>query len=158
MKKKKAKILAGIFAGALVIAAFAANIASATRHPATGAVVESKAGASIKWFNSVEPAFAEAKETGKPIMIDFYATWCVPCKMLDASTYRNTDVVNESADWVMVRIDVEKNQELAAQYRVESVPTIVLLSSDGNEKERKVGFVDANAMKRAMTAFRQSDS
>lgn len=152
--KKKTKIVAGFFAGALAVAAFVANNASASRHTATEAAVESEARTSIKWFNSLEPALARAKETGKPVMIDFYATWCLPCKMLDGSTYRHRDIVNESEHWVMVRIDVDENQELAARYRVESVPTIVLLSSDGKEKERKVGFVDADAMKETMTVFR----
>jgi thiol:disulfide interchange protein DsbD len=158
MKKKKTKIVAGFLTGALVVAAFVANIASATRHTATAVAVGSEAQTSIKWFNSVEPALARAKETGKPVMIDFYATWCVPCKMLDTSTYRNRDVVNESEHWIMVRIDVDENQELATRYRVQSVPTIVLLSSDGKEKERKVGFVEAVSMEGAMTAFRQRDT
>lgn len=158
MKMKKSKMVAVLCASVIVAAVFAINVASATRHKAPDAPVESDAGTSIKWFNSVQPALAKAKETGKPIMIDFYATWCVPCKMLDASTYRNANVVTESENWVMVRIDLDQNQELAAQYRVDSVPTIVLLSSDGKEKQRKTGFVDASSMKDLMASFQHGDS
>jgi thioredoxin len=158
MKKKKSKIVAALCAGVIVVTVFAINVASASRHEATDAPVASEARASIKWYNTIQPALAKAKETGKPIMIDFYATWCVPCKMLDASTYRNANVVTESENWVMVRIDVDQNQELAAQYGVESVPTIVLLSSDGKEKQRNAGFIDAGSMQKVMTSSQHGDS
>lgn len=95
----------------------------------------------IKWLTSLEPALAQAKETGRPIMIDFFATWCPPCKMLDAKTYTDAKVVERSREWIMVRIDVDKNKALAQEYQIGSIPTLVLLQPDGKEASRELGFI-----------------
>lgn len=103
-------------------------------------------GGKISWLTDLPPALAKAKETGRPIMIDFYADWCGPCKMLDAQTYSDDRVAEASTNLVMVRIDVDRNQLLASRYRVESIPTIVVLNSEGNEMNREVGFVRVEPM------------
>ena len=103
-------------------------------------------GGKISWLTELPPALAKAKETGRPIMIDFYADWCGPCKMLDAETYSDDRVAAASTNLVMVRIDVDQNQPLASRYRVESIPTIVVLNSEGTEIERKIGFMSVGPM------------
>ena len=103
-------------------------------------------GGKISWLTDLPPALAKAKETGRPIMIDFYADWCGPCKMLDAQTYSDDRVAEASTNLVMVRIDVDRNQLLASRYRVESIPTIVVLNSEGNEMNREVGFIRVEPM------------
>jgi thiol:disulfide interchange protein DsbD len=100
----------------------------------------------IAWLTELPPALASAKETGKPIMIDFFATWCGPCKMLDKQTYSDDRVAAASTNWLMVRIDVDKNQTLAQYYSVSSIPTIVTLGSDGKELQREVGFIGVGPM------------
>lgn len=103
-------------------------------------------GGKISWLTDLPPALAKAKETGRPIMIDFYADWCGPCKMLDAETYSDDRVAQASTNLVMVRIDVDQNQLLAGRYRVESIPTIVVLNPDGTESNRAVGFMGVEPM------------
>ena len=95
----------------------------------------------IQWLTSLSPALAKAKETGKPIMIDFFATWCPPCKMLDAQTYTDAKVQDRSKDWIMVRIDVDENKALAREYQIASIPTLVLLNPNGKEVAREMGFI-----------------
>ena len=103
-------------------------------------------GGKISWLTDLPPALAKAKQAGRPIMIDFYADWCGPCKMLDAQTYSDDRVAAASTNLVMVRIDVDRNQLLASRYRVESIPTIVVLNSEGNEMNRAVGFIRVEPM------------
>ena len=103
-------------------------------------------GGKITWLTDLPSAIAKAKETGRPIMIDFYADWCGPCKMLDAETYSDDRVAAASTNLVMVRIDVDQNQPLAGRYRVESIPTIVVLNSEGTEINREVGFMPVGPM------------
>lgn len=95
----------------------------------------------IQWLTSLAPALVQAKETGKPIMIDFFATWCPPCKMLDAKTYTDAKVQARSKDWIMVRIDVDQNKALAREYQIASIPTLVLVQPDGKEAARELGFI-----------------
>ena len=112
-------------------------------------------GEEIAWLTDLEPALAKAKETGQPIMIDFFATWCPPCKMLDKETYTDSKVIDASTNWVMVRIDVDKNESLAGKYGVRSIPTLVLLTPDGKEAARDVGFMPAGRMLAFMEKVQQ---
>jgi thiol:disulfide interchange protein len=103
-------------------------------------------GGKINWLTELNPGLARAQETGKPIMVDFYADWCGPCKMLDAQTYSDDRVAAASTNWVMVRIDVDKNQGLARFYNVQSIPTIVALDPQGKEVRREIGFIGVGPM------------
>lgn len=72
-----------------------------------------------------------------PVLVDFYAEWCGPCKMA-------APIIDEMAEEydgkvVIVKLDVDQNQETAGKFGVMSIPTMVLFK-DGKEVERKVGF------------------
>ena len=103
-------------------------------------------GGKISWMTNLKPGLEKAKESGRPIMIDFYADWCGPCKMLDAQTYSDDRVAAASTNWVMVRIDVDQNQGLATYYNVQSIPTILVLNPEGKEIRREVGFIGVGPM------------
>lgn len=99
-------------------------------------------GSKVNWRASFPAALAEAKRTGKPIFVDFFTTWCGPCKYLDAVTYKDARFVAESKKWVMVKVDAEKgsaNVELAKKYKVDGYPSMIFLKSDGKEADRAVG-------------------
>jgi thiol-disulfide isomerase/thioredoxin len=84
-------------------------------------------------------------KTEKPIMVDVYAVWCGPCKLMDAKTFAHPAI----ADWaskklVSVKIDAEKGEgrKIARRYSVGSFPTVLFLDSDGNELDRLQGAFD----------------
>ena len=76
------------------------------------------------------------KNETKPAMIDFFATWCGPCKMLGPVMEQLADRYDGKA--VVAKVDVDEQRELAIQYRVMSVPTVIFLK-DGKEVDRKIG-------------------
>lgn len=97
-------------------------------------------------------ALESARTEQRPVMIDFYAVWCGPCKLLDQSTWTDAQVTDTSRYFVNLKIDAESKEgsPLAGQYGVEAFPTIVFLDGSGKEAGREVGFQAPPAMLLAM--------
>lgn len=93
-----------------------------------------------------DKALAKAGTEKKMVFVDFYATWCMPCKMLDATTFKDPKVVELlTSKFVALTIDAEANQKLAKQYHVTAFPTLIFLKPDGSVAEVLAGYVDAQA-------------
>ena len=110
----------------------------------------------IGWQTSLDAALALSKQTGKPIMADFYADWCGPCKMLDEQTWVDPTVVQEAQNVIAVKVDVDAapNAAAAQRYNIGSIPCIVWIDSTGNEKGRSVGFSGPQEMLALMQQHR----
>ncbi|MDP3070654.1 MAG: thioredoxin family protein [Opitutaceae bacterium] len=93
---------------------------------------------------SLEGAFAAAQAERKLVFIDFFTTWCAPCKLLDQQTWTDPKVgelVNAKA--VALKLDAEKEGRAAAKhYAIAAYPTLLVLKPDGTEVDRIVGFRD----------------
>jgi len=96
--------------------------------------------AEIEWIKDYNEALTKAKETNKPIMIDYYTGWCGWCKKLDKSTYRDSSVVAKSAEFINAKIDAEKDRKSATLHGVSAYPTILFLDSSGKEVSRVSGY------------------
>lgn len=80
---------------------------------------------------------AEVLKSSKPVLIDFWAGWCGPCQMLSPVV----DEIGEERDDVKVcKVNVDEQQELAMQFRVMSIPMLVVMK-DGQEVNRSVGVI-----------------
>ena len=73
----------------------------------------------------------------KPVMVDFWATWCGPCQM--AGPVVDELAIEYSGKYVIGKLDVDANQKTAQTYGVMSIPTVILFK-EGKEVARKVGF------------------
>jgi|GEM_PF-593394 len=91
---------------------------------------------------SWEEAKEIAKSEDKLIFIDFYTTWCKPCKLMDRDIFTNDDVADFfNAKFIALKIDAEKGEgiDLAKSYTVSSYPTLIVLDSEGEVFHRSVG-------------------
>lgn len=80
------------------------------------------------------------------VLVDFWATWCGPCKMIAPVL---EEVSREVSNAKIVKVDVDKNQQLASRYGVQSIPTLMVFK-DGNLVETKVGFMPKDALKQTL--------
>ena len=68
--------------------------------------------------------FAEVKASDKPVLLDFFATWCGPCRMIAPFIEQ---IAEEHPEYVVAKIDVDEEPELAQAFGVQSIPTLVVL-------------------------------
>ncbi len=78
----------------------------------------------------------------QPVLIDFYADWCGPCKMLSPILVK---LSQEHPEVTVVKCDVDKNQELAMKFGVRSIPTVVAMKN-GVEVNRKIGLANEKVL------------
>jgi thiol:disulfide interchange protein DsbD len=139
-------VLALVFAGQGVEEYVGETITAETSGPAAGF-----AAGAIAWRPYSEEALAEAARAGKPVFIDSYADWCIPCKELDKKTFRRPEIIAASRDFIMLKanLTVGNDGNVKAFYKkfnVRGVPTLIFLKSDGTEIEdlRGTGFEPEN--------------
>ena len=86
----------------------------------------------------------------EPVLVDFYASWCAPCKMLNPILKEAESELNGKAK--IIKIDVDKAEEVAKKYGVMSIPTMVVISNK-EEKERLVGLKNKKTILDAINKY-----
>ncbi len=114
--------------------------ATGTASVGTQAVVVPK---EIQWQDTFEGAMQRARTEGKPILIDFYADWCGPCKDMEARTYPDSNVIEQSQNWITVKVNGEKRPDVMQAYGITGYPTLLFAQSNGKPVASTTGYMDA---------------
>ncbi len=89
-------------------------------------------------------SFSEILKSEKPVLVDFSAEWCGPCKMMPPILKELKGLTGESL--TILKVDIDKNPEVAASYHIQSVPTLILFRK-GEIKWRESGVIQARQLK-----------
>ena len=94
----------------------------------------------LKHINDVAEFDAAIKE-GK-VLVDFFATWCGPCKMLSPVLEQ---LAEQNPDLLVLKIDVDEVGPLAARYGIQAIPTLILFK-DGQQVDKRMGYQNMNQL------------
>lgn len=95
--------------------------------------------------------FEEFINSDRLTVVDFFATWCGPCKMLGPVFQSVSDELNTKVNFV--KIDIDQFNEIASKYQVASVPTIIYFKN-GNVVDKTVGFMDSDTLKNKILSLK----
>lgn len=96
------------------------------------------------WHADYDAALAEAKQSGKPVLLDFGASWCGPCQTLEKQVFPDPAVRGLlTRGYIAVKVNCDDSSRVADQYHVRSLPTLIVISPDGHEVARRSGSADA---------------
>ena len=107
----------------------------------------------IIWEQNLDSSFNLASLSNKIIMIEFMAEWCPPCKRMEKETFSNERVINKSNEFIFVKVDADKHQDIAKEYKRNAkkyggigIPNILFIDKDKNIVHQTVGFLNANQL------------
>lgn len=124
---------------------FLVAILFATYQLLTTPIAEAQEIPGIHWHTSTREAFAEAKATNKPVMMDIYADWCGYCKALDKDTFPDPKVKAIAQKMICLRLNSERpaGASWARTFKIHGYPTILFFSPEKEEIHRTSGYMNA---------------
>jgi thiol:disulfide interchange protein DsbD len=125
-----------VFRLAIGIASAAALLYVATPH---GAKPE------LKFQPFDQATLQAARAEGRPVVLDFSADWCVPCREMEHTTFADPEVVRQAKGFVRMRANLTaenaQTKAITSEFKIEGVPTTVFIDSAGKIRLRRVGYI-----------------
>ena len=94
--------------------------------------------------------FNELIQSTKPVLVDFYAEWCGPCKIMKPRILDVAERIGDDAK--VIQIDIDKEKELATRFRIQSVPTLIIFKN-GKQQWRQSGVISAHALMQLLKEY-----
>lgn len=127
-------------------------LSSESTSPETNSVDE------IEWLTDYDAALQQAKTEGKLVVIDFFATWCGPCKTMERITFADEKVRRRMTEFVPLKIDVDKQSKIAGRYGIQAMPTTAVVKANGQPVTGAVGLLQVDAFLSLLSAAQEKNS
>ena len=105
------------------------------------------------WLTNLEQAQKLALSTDKLILIDFWASWCGPCKRMDKESWSDPEIQKMMQDYIPVQIDLDRNQRDAMKYGVRSIPYIFIIDGNGEVVYQSLGYMKKDQVKEVLQKY-----
>jgi len=100
----------------------------------------------IVWGESLPDALDASAESSRPVMVDVWAVWCIPCKEMEETTYRDPDVLRAADGFVPLKVDADVKTAFIERYGIDAFPTLLFLDVKGGEITRWRGMITAEPL------------
>lgn len=100
---------------------------------------------------TAKTSFSEIIKGSKPVLVDFFAEWCGPCKMMTPILKEVKEKVGDEVK--ILKIDVDKNQQVASTYQIQGVPTLMIFK-EGKVLWRQSGVVNAKQLQEILSKYK----
>jgi thiol:disulfide interchange protein DsbD len=124
----------------------------------TNYVLTPKGATELVWLRDEPAAVADARAKGQPLLIDFMANWCLPCKEFEVKVFSRPDVAEAMSRFTLLRVDLTHEDDdpalpaLKKKYGADTLPAIRLVSPDGNVIGKTDEFIEADAFLKLLRA------
>jgi uncharacterized protein len=99
------------------------------------------AGEPIKWHDDVDSALKDARDSHKPVLVFFTASWCQYCHKMENDTFTNPGIAHQiNNDFVPLMVDVDAHKDLVEKYKVDMFPAMLFFGPDGQFHTRSSGY------------------
>jgi len=113
-------------------------------------------GSAVQWVTDYEAGLQQASQSNRPVLLVFKAHWCGICKKMDADTFSRSKVGQALEEWVPIKIDVDDHPEIKASYNISALPTLVILSPQGQIIKRTEGAMPPEEFIRFLESAKQA--
>lgn len=143
MSQNKNKMLA--VGMGIVVAVLSAILVLGIVRPPDWGVSDEKGveGTGLLWLESLEEAMAVSEQRGMDILVDFSASWCIWCRKMEKETFLDPATQKPLAEFILLRVDVDKAPDVARRFQVRGLPTLMVLDAEGRVKAQSSGFLSS---------------
>jgi len=107
----------------------------------------------VGWTKSFEDAQKLAIATDRLILVDFWATWCGPCKKMESESWSDIEIGKMSQGYVPLKIDLDKRTALAMRYGVNAIPLLLVIDASGELVYKQLGYMNKNQLSKVMKKY-----